>query len=252
MRSKVAAAPARSEQSGLVSPTAGQWEEALGLIFEPMIERGEGFRHGAIGAPGSGKTFTLRAVVEEAIALGVVDVVLTHDTKSTRARPDWTGYFCDTVANCDPKLLEQHPHAVFRGDPLAGITCDIEDVAQLGQRMLRQEQLKVLLNCNELRPALTDGGRSWASPTTLWFSAEARSIQGCFCWTVQQPKRCPDEVFDQSTTIAFHHTGKRAANYLGGTLMLDESMVDVLPQLARGEFVIWQPEIEWNGRVYRR
>jgi hypothetical protein len=251
VRSKVAAETTREEKPRLVSPTPGESEEALGLIFAPMVELGEGFRHGAIGAPGYGKTYGLRRVVDAAIERGIVDVVLTHDTKSTHARPDWSGYFCTSVGDCRPDELAKHPHAVFRGDARAGVACDVEDVAQLGQRMLRQESLRVLLNLNELRPALTDGGRGWRAPTVLWFSAEARSIEGCLTWTVQQPKRCPDEIFDQSTTISFHHLDARSANYLGGTLLLDEEMVATLPQLVRGEYCLWQQGIEWNRKVYR-
>jgi hypothetical protein len=245
MRSKVAAEAAQQEESRLVRPEKGTSAEALGLIFAP-IERGDGFRHGAIGAPGYGKTYGLRHVINSAIEQDLVDVVLSHDVKGAKAEFD--GHFCFAV---DQAKESDYPHKVFRPDWYKDLTIDVEDVAQLGKRLLQKEQLRVLLNVGELRDALTDGGRGWKSPTTLWFSAQARAIQGSLTWTVQQPKRAPDEIFDQSTTIAFHHLDRRSANYLGGTLLLDEEMVEVISQLANGEFVLWQQGIEWNRRVYR-
>jgi hypothetical protein len=84
-----------------------------------------------------------------------------------------------------------------------------------------------------------------------WFSSQGRVLRGCLTWTTQQPKRTPDEIFDQSTTIAYFHLDRRSANYLGGTLLLDEEMVEVISKLARGEFVLYQPGLEWNRKVYR-
>jgi hypothetical protein len=247
MRSKMATKETLEEKPSLVSPKKGDCAEALGLIFAPLKQR-DGFRHGAIGAPGMGKTHGLRKVVAAALERDLVDVVLSHDVKG--AEPEWHGYFCETVAHCQAAQLEQHRHAVFRGDPYNDVRCEIEDVAQLGKRLAQKERLRVLLNVGELKDALTEGGRAWTSPSTLWFSAQGRSLLACLTWTVQQPKRAPDEIWDQSTTIAMHGVRKRSVNYLRDTLELDDEMVYVLPQLARGEFAIYQPGVDWNGKVY--
>jgi hypothetical protein len=246
MRPKVAAETKRPEESRLVRPAPGESAEALGLIFAPL-KRGDGFRHGAIGAPGYGKTWGLRHVLRAALERDLVDVVLTHDCKGSE--PDFPdGHQCKSL---EEALHGDDPHKVFRGDFYEDRFVEVEEVAQLGKRLLQKERLRVVLNVGELRDALTEGGRSWKSPTTLWFSAQARALKGCLTWTVQQPKRAPDEIFDQSTTIAFHHLDKRSANYLGGSLLLDEEMVAILDQLENGEFVLWQQGIEWNRRVYR-
>jgi hypothetical protein len=244
----VAAEEERAKGARALSPSPGESREALGLIFSPL-ERGDGFRHGAIGAPGYGKTYGLRYVIDEALERQLVDVVLSHDTKGSTA--EFTGLECRTVEDAAQAGQHDERHLVFRGDPYEDVLVDVEDVALLGKRLAQKERLTVLLNVGELKDALTDGGRSWRSPTTLWFSAQGRSLRACLTWTVQQPKRAPDEIFDQSTTIAFHHLDARAANYLGGTLLLDEDMVSVLPRLDQGEFVLWQQGIEWNRRVYR-
>jgi len=245
VRSKVATDPAQPEKPGLVRPEKGSCAEALGLIFAPLKQK-DGFRHGAIGAPGTGKTHGLRKVVAAALEQHLIDVVLTHDVKG--ADPDFPdGHQCTSIEDA---LHGEDPHKVFRGDFYTDRLIDVEEVAQLGKRLLQRERLRVMLNVGELKDALSDGGRAWTSPTTLWFSAQARALQGCFCWTVQQPKRVPDEIWDQSTTISMHRVLKRSLNYLRSTLELDDEMVYVLPQLARGEFVVYQPELDWNGRVY--
>jgi len=236
------------EEPSVVRAEKGDCVEAVRLIFAPLKQK-DGFRHGAIGCPGSGKTHGLRKVVAAALDQEIVDVALTHDVKG--ADPEWYGYYCRTVAECRAELLARERHAVFRGDVLTDVACDVEGVALKGKEMLQRERLRVLLNVGELKDALTEGGKGWRSPTTLWFSAQARSLRGCFTWTVQQPKRVPDEIWDQSTTIAMHRVLKRSVNYLRNTLELDDEMVAVLPQLARGEFVLYQPEADWNGKVYR-
>jgi hypothetical protein len=239
----------RPEEPRLVQPKKGTSEEALALIFAP-VKRREGFRHGALGAPGYGKTFHMNVVVDEALERGLVDVVLTHDVKG--ADPEFVGVelACPAIAP-PPGALERHHHLVYRGDVRNDVNCPVEDVAQLGKRLSQKEELRVLLNVGELDNCLTDGGRSWEAATVRWFSSQGRILRACLTWTNQQPKRCPDEMFDQSTTIAFLHLDARSSNYLGNTLLLDADLVAVLPKLAIGEFVLWVPGGDWNRKVYR-
>lgn len=252
MQRKVAAAKAQPEQPRLVPPEKGTRDEALELILRPITKRREGLRHGALGAPGYGKTFHMRALVDELLERDLVDLVVTHDTKG--AEPEFEARQLVDVAAFDgstPEQLEQSRHVSFRGDPRAGVDCPAEDVAQLGRRLLVQSELRVALNIGELDQCLTEGGRSWQAPTVRWFSSQGRKIHGSLIWTTQQPKRTPDEVFDQSTTVALYHLDRRAANYLSQTLLLDEDMVAVLPALPIGDFVLWVPGLEWDRKVYR-
>jgi hypothetical protein len=247
VRRKLAAPEEFAEKSRVVSPTRGARDDALSLIFAPL-KSGDGFRHGALGAPGYGKTTHIRAVLAAALERGHVDLVLTHDVKS--AEPEFEGIYLRSAADSpDAAELERRRHVVYRGDPRADIDCPAEDVAALGRRLARDGS-RVLLNVGELGPCLTEGGRSWEAPSVLWFSAQGRKLKGCLTWTQQQPKRCPDEIFDQSTTIAFLHHNERSANYLSNTLMLDPAMVSILPRLGKFELVIWRPELEWDGKVY--
>jgi len=246
----MAAPTERSKEPRVVPPKKGTRAAALDLIFRPLEEHGEGFRHGALGAPGYGKTYHQRAVIEAALDRDLVDLVLTHDVKGREAEFDGLELVTAAAAPA-PAAAEHHRHLVYRGDVLNDVECPAEEVALLGKRLLQKEQLRVLLNVGELDNCLTDGGRSWRAPTVRWFSSQGRQLRGCLTWTNQQPKRCPDEIFDQSTTIAFLHLDARSSNYLGNTLLLDADLVDVLPKLARGEFVLWVPGLEWDHLVYR-
>jgi hypothetical protein len=238
----------REKSARVVSPEKGSRTDALAAIFRPL-EHGDGFRHGALGAPGYGKTFHMNVVVEAARERDLVDVVLTHDTKG--AAPEFSGRTYVRVSETSAAELELARHAIYRGDVRTDVDCHAEDVALLGKRLAQRGDLRVLLNIGELDNALTDGGRSWDAPTVRWFSSQGRQLRACLTWTNQQPKRCPDEIFDQSTTIAFLHLDARSSNYLGNTLLLDEAMVATLPKLARGEFVLWVPGLEWDAKVYR-
>jgi hypothetical protein len=239
----------RAKIPRLVQPHKGTSDEALALIFAPL-KRGDGFRHGALGAPGFGKTFHMNVVVDEALDRGLVDIILTHDTKG--AESEFIGVeLASPAAAPPPGAAERHHHLVYRGDVRNDVDCPVEDVALFGKRLAQKEELRVLLNVGELDNCLTDGGRSWEAPTVRWFSSQGRKLRACLTWTNQQPKRCPDEIFDQSTTIAFLHLDARSSNYLGNTLLLDPAMVEVLPRLAIGEFVLWVPGGDWNRRIYR-
>jgi len=219
------------------------------MIFSPL-ERGDGFRHGALGAPGYGKSHHIRHLIEEALEQKKCELAITHDVKG--ARPDFDGVFVRQVADVGPHIeeIERRKHVVFRGDAVNDIKCTAESVGAYAKQIARSGT-PVLLNVNELDTCLTEGGRSWEALSVRWMSDEARSLKGSFVWTTRQPKRTPDEIFDQSTSISYFHLDRRAANYLGNTLLLDEDMVAILPKLAIGEYVIVQPGLEWNRKVYR-
>lgn len=227
-------------------------DEALRLILGPAA-RGEGFRHGAFGGPGAGKTWGIRSVINAAITCGAADLVITHDVKGRETEfPDGTQM--RSPADLTPAALaelDRTRHAVIRGDPMRDdVELPVEPVALVARRILRYG-IPTCLNAGELDACLTDGGRSWTAPTVRWFSSQGRKLQGSLVWTTQQPKRVPDEIFDQSTTIAFHHLDVRSVTYLRDTLQLDPEMVALLPRLARGEFVLWIPGYDWNRSVYR-
>lgn len=238
-----------SSSSGLAE--LGHWHEALRLILAPLA-KGEGFRHGAFGAPGAGKTHGIRWVIAAALRYGAADLAFSHDVKGRETEfPEGTP-LRSVLDVTGERLaeLDKTRHAVVRGDALVDDDeLPVEPVALAARRLLRLG-IPILLNVGELDACLSDGGRAWTAPTVRWFSSQGRKLRGSLVWTTQQPKRVPDEVIDQSTTVAFHRLEARSLNYIASTLMLDTAMVAILPRLARGEFVLWTPGADWNGRVY--
>lgn len=237
---------ARPQRTAVGAPTSR--EAALSVIFAPLA-RGDGFRVGAIGAPGTGKTHFMRFVVDEAIRHAVVDIVFSHDVKGRE--PEFSGTLLHEVGEVAVKVAEaeQTRHLVFRGSPFADEPLDPEIVGR-GAQSFARGGMRVLLNIGELDNCLTDGGRSWKAPSVRWISSQGRKLGACLLWTTQQPKRTPDECFDQASTVVFFRTAERSANYLSGTLLLPSDMVAVLPSLQDGHFVLWTPGQPWDGQIY--
>lgn len=246
----MAAQAKRAQVAGRVLPSQGTCEEALSIIFAP-IAAGNGFRHGALGAPGYGKTHGVRWLIREALRRNIVDLVVTHDVKDRKPEfPEGLLFAGVEHLAGHESEIEASRHVVIRGDPMLDVEPELEPVALKGKALSRAG-LHVALNVAELDNALTEGGRSWRAPTVRWFSSQGRMLRACLLWTTQQPKRAPDEMFDQSTSIALHQHEARSANYLADRLSFDEDLVAVLPNLTLGEFVLREPGRPWNRKVYR-
>lgn len=248
MRSPVAKAKAQPKKPRMVPAQDGSSEAALALIFAPL-ERGDGFRHGALGAPGWGKTTHMREVVAAALERQLVDLVLTHDVKGAIAEFEGTE-FAGVVKFEATDELEETRHAVFRNDPMLDEETQVEEVATVGKQLARGG-FRILLNIGELANACSESGRAWRAPAARWFSAQGRQLRASLAWTEQEPKRAPDEIYNQSTTLAFFHLDERAANYLRDTLYFDPAMVAAMPALAWGEFVLRVQGAPWDGKIYR-
>lgn len=243
---------ASGEKKRSVVPAEARADEALDLIFRPL-SRGDGFRHGAIGASGYGKTEHMRFVIEHALARGCADLAVTHDVKG--AEPEFAGTLLQEgsqLGNADVIAhAETTRHLVFRGDPAADAPLSPEDVAT-GARLLLKGGIPILLVISELDNCLTDGGKAWTAPTVRWWYTQGRKLRGSLCWTQQNPRRTPDDTREQSTTVALLHCEPPAAAFLQGIMSLDDRVVVALPQLTPGQFVLWAPGgAAWDGRIYR-
>jgi hypothetical protein len=245
----MAAPKAVKKVASVVPPAKASREEALELIFAPLAQ-GDGFRFGAIGAPGSGKTHFMREVIAAALARHQVDLVVTHDVKM--ATPEFPGgtYVARPSSVFEYSEVERSRHLVFRGDPMSDDgACSVEEAAAIAKTLSRSG-LRVLLNVGEIDNALSEGGRGWVAPSARWFSAQGRALRACLMWTGQQPKRTPDELHDQATAIAYFRLDARSIGYLNERLLLPAAMVEEIPRLERGRFVLYQPGLDWDGRIY--
>lgn len=235
-------------------------EEALPIIYAPHLDD-EGGRTVSIGAPGFGKTTTLGLVLDHGLRAGHLDLVLTVDDKRRVAEfkghersnpgPPWTDDHPQSLRTIPVGPRDRPQHVVFRGDMKEGIPADADSIARLALWMARELGVRVAFNVNELDKCLTDGGKSWICPNVRLVITQGRASRCWFFATTQQPQRIPNEPYDQATAVLIHKLVARAARYMENTLQLEEELTDLLPILKRGEFVVHQPGLEWNGKVYK-
>lgn len=231
-----APAPAPPAQRG----DRGSFAEAIATITAPN-RVGEGFRHGWIGNTGSGKTTSLRALVGHAEAL-----VLIHDDAKLQAQ--YPGAVCQSISGApdDARVV------VLRGDVFRGITVDPDYVARTALLICRYSSgSPVWVVIDELDRACTPGGQKLASDAIRECLTVGRALGLSLVWSTQQPTRAPTEVIDLCTTIAIGQLGPRALNYLDERLAFDRGMLDVVPTLGRGEFVLYEQGRPWNQRIYQ-
>src|SRR5262252_7368288 len=112
----------------------GTRAEALDKIFETAERDGEGFRHGALGMPRTGKTYHLKNVVAQAMDRGLADLALIHDCKRLDVQYDGNVRADEADLAIRPLGPDDEPIVVFHGKPEESIRCSVEEVAALGLR----------------------------------------------------------------------------------------------------------------------
>ena len=70
-----------------------------------------------------------------------------------------------------------------------------------------------------------------------------------FVATTQKPKRCPPEI-DDCNAVAFFRLGPKSLNYLDAVMDLPDALIETAGTLENGEFVLFEPGGEWDGRIY--
>lgn len=219
----------------------------MALVFEPLTRRGDGFRVGALGNTGTGKTYALRRVVEVPGQL-----VLVHDVKARPEYPELRQF--RTVAELEqlpPEELAQLSACSFRGDPFAGVDCDPEEVAALALRLARNRAPVRLVVDETDNGAVTPGGRVLASESLRRCCTQGRAMGLSVCWSTQSPARAPTELVDQSSAIMFFRLEHRALVYLDERLRFDAELLEVIEALPDRDFVLHRQGYPWDRCVYR-
>jgi hypothetical protein len=231
-------------------------EELLPDLFEPLT-RGEGIRVGWIGNTGQGKTFAMAWLIEEALAAGLIDVVVIVDDKN--GSPPWQG-----ARRIDPAHLRSNPPdeetegdevVIYRGvamDPRSSV--DIDEVAKQGWEIALQRddegnRARVMIIVDELRRAVSPAGREWRAPAVARTLAEGRAAGISMLWGTQAPQRIPVEAFDQSLLCIFK-TGHRGRAYLERGDLISQQVSAVIAGLAPREFIVVDDAGDWDGVVY--
>jgi len=201
-----------------------------------------------------GKTTANRWLLEQGVAQGLVDQVLVLDDKGPET--PYKGLERANVAHVrrePPREGQDGRIVVLRGHTLrTGESCTADEVARLAFDLaLLEGAPRVAVSIDELRRAASPAGREWRSPEVQRLFSEGGGLGVSITWTTQSPQRVPLEAFDQTETFGIFRCGRRAVNYLGDQDMVDPEVLELLPQLDRGEFVFVEASAPWDGRVYK-
>lgn len=201
-----------------------------------------------------GKTYANRWLIDQALAGGLVDQVLILDDKGPA--PQYAGLQRANVAHLKRELPQPDQDGrliVFRGLTLrTGEACAADEVARAAFEISMLEGApRVLVSIDELRRAVSPAGREWRAPEVARLFSEGGGLGVSISWTTQSPQRIPLEAFDQTETYCLFRHGRRAVNYLADQDMVEPELLELLPELQRGEFVFVDSGAPWDGRVYK-
>ncbi len=259
------ASGAPEAKKAAVPPSAGPQiypgELAAAEVLRPLTY-GEAPQIGILGDTGTGKTTAMVEIVALYLKMSP-GFVLVVDDKERKAR--FVGQeFRDCQELADKKGGDPHGSRVliFRGDPVAGVDANPEEVAALAWRRAARARASLIVN-DELiagREAVVKN-RQWRKGVT-WIPrsfTKGRAVGVADVWGAQSPQDVPIEPFEQSNGILCFKLGglglaKLAErNYLVGGA---EAVIPGLPGMEsppneRGKFVLLLRGQPWDGRIYR-
>jgi hypothetical protein len=248
------AAKGASDDAGIPARSGakrGTRADALAVIFETAVRDGEGFRHGALGAPRFGKTYHMKEVATEAEARGLSELLFVHDCKRLDVQYDAWGPevvrvdVADLQAN--PMAEDDPPVVVFHGNPAEGRKCSVEDVAALGLQQGRQGTATLVL-IDELYHGMK-ARMTWEGKSFPEILREGSSQRVSSAWTTQIPQALPTEALDLTETVALFYLQRRSLRYAVDMLELEPDAVAAVQSLQRGEFILITAD-GWNGVIY--
>jgi len=219
----------------------GTFQEAIQVITEPERKR-EGFRHGWLGTTGSGKTTSLKTFLRELER----DRVLTLIHDDTKLDAQYAGSVCHSVRDAPDDATT----LVFRGDVFKGTIVQPEYVAALAIEIAKTTREPVRVLVDEITRACSRGGMVLQSRSVHTILTQGRALGVSLLWSNQSPI-VPKELIDQSSTIAIGQLGPRALNYLDERLKFDPELLNVVPDLKQGQFVLSEQGKRWNRTIYQ-
>jgi hypothetical protein len=253
-----------SSQATQVPQAAGRQITAGELAAQEVLRPltyGEAPQIGILGDTGTGKTTAMVELVRLYLRMSP-GFVLVVDDKERRAR--FEGQERKDVADLSERPLDVEGSRVivFRGDPVAGVDANAEEVAALAWRRAARGRASLIVN-DELiagREQLVKN-RQWRKGVTFIPRSftKGRVVGVGDVWGAQSPQDVPLEPFEQSNAILCFKLGGlgleklRERNYLeGGAEAVIPTLhgMEVEPEL-RGDFVLLRRGQPWDGRVYK-
>lgn len=214
------------------------------MITEPA-RKGDGWRHLWLGDTGMGKTWAMRELVSQPGAL-----VFIHDDKSSVPEyPDHAKYFRhpEELRYLSAEQWQQMSAAAFRGDVLAGNLCEVDDVA-LAALTCARKQVPAVLVVDEWRRVPTGKGEA---PNVEACILTGRAMGLSVAAGAQIPQNVGGVIINSVSSVGVFRTGPAGLNYLHERLYFDRAMLEVVPDLAEGDFVLHRPGHPWDRTVYR-
>lgn len=259
----MATPPQRAEQSALPAATARRLtsgDEAARIVLAPLRED-EAPIVTLIGATGTGKTTALLAI-SQAYLRACPGVVIVSEDKGLTSR--YPGAVRRNRADLEARPLTaaeaRMRTIVFRGDPVGNVDCSPEDSAAFAWELIRLQRRSLQVNDELAREEICvgtawKGGVRWIPKTYK----QGRELGVGSLAASQMPQDVPIVVWSQSTSvICFKLDGMglevlRRRGYLSGGV---EKVIPGLhglesPKAMRGDFVLLQPGIPWDGKVYK-
>ncbi len=219
----------------------------------PLASSG-GFKHGAVAAPAQGKTTILRQVLLRFLNTVPNSTAFVHDVSGRRAQyPGLLWGRVDTFKARGGFLPGDPRCVVFRGEEEP-----IENVAELA---LDPRQVlpagapsgPSMLVADEIEYACTEGTnrlRKEARPVRQVFTiGRRRGASGL--WSCQLLQYVPISVFGLSTSISLGNSPEPALEYMEAKLRVPHQVVELLPKLDVGEFVLYRPGFGASLDVYK-
>jgi len=230
------------------APTA----EGLAIVLANAAERKFGFRSFVTGAPGYGKTTLMAKLARAALDTGVADLVLVHDAKDPT--PQYEGVVFPTVGALVVAPPEQLARAVADGVVVIHAPESIDPPDRVAEATLTfsRNGFPTCAVIDELYDALR-GPQTFAegdvSPIPV-LVRKGRSLRASEVVSTQMPQTIPSVIFDLAETRVILCTDTRSLAYLADRLKLPDAMVEAIPRLEVGEFVVSQMGREWNHVIY--
>lgn len=262
-------APSGDDREDAEKPAAAAMAteaEALARILGPW--RGpnhEAIRHAVLGDSGTGKSVHMRWLLGALMREGCADLAFVLDDKDPEpsfhsGQPELEGLAVEHRIDLDDATVNppDAPIISFRGDWRTGRRCEPEELAARQLAHARDEQphrLRTVLVLDELKRATNaqdDGdGKKWTAPSCKIVATEGRNMGASLIYGNQSPQEIPRSGLNNASTLAFHRLGPNAANYIGGTLLFPDEMVEAIRVLQMFEYVLWVPGVtSWDGRIY--
>lgn len=244
-RSLATAAP-REKPSGLSAPKEIRRPaaQALAQVGGEALARGWGWRHVALGASGSGKTFWLNRLMGHVAPS--VGLVLIHDAKDPV--PQYGGTVRARLSDLATQPPETNIVVIHAREPQH----TPDDVAAAGLLLARECEQPTVVLIDEIYDALS-GRQAFQSGTTGPLSEilrKGRSRGVSLACSTQIPQTLPTEILDLCDVLALFRMDARSLAYVDRTENLDPAAAAVVPRLAVGECILLRRGHDWDRTIY--